>query len=746
MKLIIKYVKPFALTLTVSIMFLFVQVLADLGLPRLMSDLVDTGIQAGGIEPGAPEAIGADGMRLLQAFMNERDAEAFRSGYELAAAGSGAASERDPAAAAEEIYARTAGSGERAKAADAAYTRAAYALGALLQERQAAASDSAESAGGPGEPGGGVAAFDAERLYAMTPTFERMRSAGELDPYIAAAAADESMAGAQLAVTFTRLFYAELGVDLERHQRDYIVRTGLTMLGVALLGGAAAIVVGWYASKIATSVAMRMRRDVFEKVGKFSSAEYDRFSTASLITRTTNDVQQIQQLILMSVRLLLFAPIMGIGGIILAVRSSVSMSWVIAVAVISIVGLILIMFALAVPKFKILQKLIDKLNLVSRENLSGMMVIRAFGNETYEERRFEQANDNLRRTNRFVQRTMAFLFPAMTLIMNLITLLVIWVGAHKIAASELQIGNMMAFMQYAMQIIMSFLFMSMMFLMVPRALASAERVQEVLSTELTVRDPAAPKKAARREGVTVEFRRVSFRYGNAEENVLEDISFTAKPGQTTAFIGTTGSGKSTLVNLVPRFYDVTEGSITLDGTDIRELSQEELRDLIGYVPQKGFLFSGDIASNLRYGKETADEGDLAEALEIAQAKAFVDRFEDGLASPIAQGGTNVSGGQRQRLAIARALIKKAPVYIFDDSFSALDLKTDAALRRALKQFTANAAVLVVAQRVSTIRNAEQIIVLDQGRIVGKGTHQELLEHCPTYRDIAESQLTREELA
>jgi ATP-binding cassette subfamily B protein len=518
------------------------------------------------------------------------------------------------------------------------------------------------------------------------------------------------------------------------------------MLGVALLGGVAAIVVGWYASRIGTAVAMRLRRDVFEKVGRFSNAEYDKFSTASLITRTTNDVQQIQTLILMGIRLMLFAPIMGVGGIVLAIRSSASMSWIIAVAVLAIVGVILVLFALAVPKFKTLQKLIDRLNLVSRENLSGMMVIRAFGNERYEEGRFEGANDELRRTNRFVQRTMAFLFPAMMLVMNLVTLLIIWVGAHQIAASELQIGNMMAFMQYAMQIIMSFLMMSMMFIMVPRALASAERIEAVLGTELTIPEPERAKTLDREDGVTVRFDGVSFRYGNAEESVLSDISFTAKPGQTTAFIGTTGSGKSTLVNLVPRFYDVTAGAITMNGVDIRELSQEELRGAIGYVPQKGVLFTGDIASNVRYGKETADDAELREALEVAQAKSFVERMEEGVAARIAQGGMNVSGGQRQRLAIARALLRKAPVYIFDDSFSALDLKTDAALRRALKTFTANATVLLVAQRVSTIKNAEQIIVLDHGRIVGRGTHQELLDDCPTYREIAESQLTKEELA
>jgi len=743
MKLMIRYLKPFALSLTVTIVFLFVQVLCDLGLPRLMSDMVDTGIQAGGIEQGAPEAISAEGVELLTLFLNERDAATFVSGYELVPAGANEIADRYPAAATKDMYRLADADGEEAKAMDAVYTRAALALALTMQQLQE------EQPGTSAAPAGvsDGAAIRAEQLYELTPMLSQMKASGELNAALTAAAGDDSTDGPQIAVAFTRMFYAELGVDLPKQQRDYILHVGLQMLGVALLGGTAAILVGWFAAKIGTSVSMRLRRDVFEKVGKFSSTEYDRFSTASLITRSTNDVQQIQQLILMSIRMLLFAPIMGIGGIILAIRSSVSMSWIIAVAVISILGLILIMFSLAVPKFKVLQKLVDKLNLVSRENLSGMMVIRAFGNEMYEEQRFERANDDLRQTNRFVQRTMAFLFPAMMLVMNLITVLIIWVGAHQIAASQLQIGDMIAFMQYAMQIIMSFLFMSMMFLMVPRALVSAERIREVLDTDLTIRDPQQAKTLERgADRVTVEFRNVSFRYGNAEEDVLHDISFTAKPGETTAIIGTTGSGKSTLVNLVPRFYDVTEGRITLNGTDIRELSQAELRERIGYVPQKGVLFAGDIASNVRYGKESAGEGEIREALEVAQAKAFVDKLEEGVASPIAQGGTNVSGGQRQRLAIARALIKKAPVYIFDDSFSALDLKTDAALRKALKTFTADATVLVVAQRVSTIKNAEQIIVLDQGCVVGKGTHQELLVGCPTYRDIAESQMTKEELA
>lgn len=734
MKLIFRYLKPFAISVIFSVVFLFVQVLSDLGLPRMMSDLVDTGIQSGGIEQGAPSAISAEGFELLQTFLSEQEAELILEGYDFVAAGSNTEAERRfPAALSQDIYMLREQEGDVTESVDEVYVSAAYRLGLTMQEL---ATESADR---------DMTRLEPNILYEMAPVFAELKASGELEGYISAEA-DDIKAAPQLAVTFTRLFYSDLGVDLQEHQRDYIMRTGLMMLGIALLGGAAAILVGWYSAKIGTSVAMRIRRDVFEKVGRFSGTEYDQFSTATLITRTTNDVQQIQMFILMGLRLILFAPIMGIGGIVLAIRSSLSLSWIIAVAVLAIVGILLVMFTVAVPKFRLLQKLIDKLNLVSRESLSGMMVIRAFGNESYEERRFEQANDHLRKTNRFVQRTMAFLFPAMTLVMNLVTLLIIWVGAKAIADAEVQIGNMIAFMQYAMQIIMSFLLVSILFMMGPRALASAERIQEVLGTELAFHDPVDAKTLHRDQEITVEFHGVAFQYKNAEEPVLEDISFTAKPGETTAFIGTTGSGKSTLVNLVPRFYDVTEGSITLNGIDIRDLTQEELREAIGYVPQKGVLFSGDIASNVRYGKGSAEEREISEALEVAQAKGFVEKLEEGTSSLISQGGTNVSGGQRQRLAIARALIKKAPLYIFDDSFSALDLKTDAALRRALKQFTANATVLVVAQRVSTIKNAEQIIVLDKGRIVGKGTHRELLEHCATYRDIAESQLTKEELA
>lgn len=528
-------------------------------------------------------------------------------------------------------------------------------------------------------------------------------------------------------------------------QQSFIIGIGLQMLLAALICMAAAVMVGYVASRIAAAVAGRMRRDVFEKVESFSVREFDQFSTASLITRTTNDIQQIQNLINMGIRILGYAVIMGIGGTVLAVGKSPSLSWVIALAVILLIGMICVIFAIAVPKFKTLQKLLDRINLVSRENLTGLMVVRAFGNEQHEEHRFEEVNASYRDTNRFVQRVMSCLLPAMTLIMNGATILIVWLGSSAVAASTLPIGDMMAFIQYAMMIIMAFLMVAIMFVMIPRATASAERISEVLNTESTVRDRNTPKPLTRAAGL-IEFKNVSFHYEGAEENVLENITFTAVPGKTTAFIGSTGSGKSTLINLIPRFYDVSGGQILLDGIDIREYRQEDLREQIGFVPQKGILFSGTIASNIRMGKEDATDSQIWESLKMAQAEDFVQSKEGTIEGGIAQGGENVSGGQKQRLSIARALVKKPPIYIFDDSFSALDYETEARLRSALTENTRNAAVLIVAQRVSTIRNADQIIVLDQGRIVGIGTHDYLLGTCSQYREIAESQLTQEELA
>ncbi len=590
----------------------------------------------------------------------------------------------------------------------------------------------------------GIRGMSAQQLYQLLPLLKLAPQESLSRAASMAAEAPGAMAE-QVGVSLKKLFYEELGLDTSPVQTSYIWGKGLEMLGVSLLGALAAVLVGLFSSRIAAAVGRRLRHDLFSKVLSLGGPEFDKFSTASLITRTTNDVQQVQMLITMGLRLVCYAPIMGIGGIIFAVGKSVSMSWIVAGAVVVMLGLVAVAMALALPKFKALQGMMDTLNRISREHLSGLMVVRAFGNQAFEEDRFKGANREFSHTLRFVQRVMAGMMPAMMLVMNLSTLVIVWAGGHAIAESSLQIGDMMAFIQYAMQIIASFLMIAMMFVMLPRASVSAGRIQEVLDMPLALMDPESPVEPEKLKGV-VEFKDVSFRYGDAESNVLEHISFTARPGETTAIIGATGAGKSTLVNLIPRFYDVTEGEITLDGVDIRKYRQEDLRESIGFVPQKALLFTGSIKENLLYGREDAGDEELEQALETAQAAGFVGDMEKGMDAFIAQGGGNVSGGQRQRLSMARALVRKAPVYIFDDSFSALDFKTEAALRAALGPYTEKAAVLIVAQRVSTIMQAEQILVLDGGKLAGKGTHKELLESCPAYREIAESQLRKEELA
>lgn len=755
MKLIMRYLKPFAGVVVLCILLLFGQAMSDLSLPTLMSDIVTNGIQNSGIEEQAPKAISEKGMTLITAFMTEEDKQQFLNSYQFIDKDSEEATEYrndyellDQ----ESIYVRKNLSKEELVPIEDSYGKATLAFVTMMQKQMEQQAGQTNETSNSEDENDNFAGMTTEKLYEVLPMIQAIPKE-VMAEFIQVASASDSFLHAQMGVTFTKMFYEELGVNINHIQRTYIILTGLKMLAIALAGVIAAILVGFFASRMSARVAQRMRRDVFSKVESFSSAEYDKFSTASLITRTTNDIQQVQMLIGMGVRMMCYAPIMGIGGIIFAVNKSVSLSWIIAVAVLVLLGLIAIIFSIALPKFKALQKLIDRLNLVSRENLSGMMVIRAFGNEGYEENRFEVANGELSKTNRFVQRTMAFMMPAMMLLMNCVTLVIVWSGSHAIADSTLQIGDMLAFMQYAMQIIMSFLMIAMMFIMVPRASVSAVRIREVLDTNLEIIDKkktVSLVEDAKKNGKSVQgrvvFKDVSFRYHNAESDVLENISFTAKPGETTAFIGSTGSGKSTLINLVPRFYDVTKGSIEIDGVDIRDLKQEELRDLIGYIPQKGVLFTGDIESNIRYGKELAEISEIDKAIEVAQAKEFVDSTEDGIKTPIAQGGTNVSGGQKQRLSIARALVKKPPIYIFDDSFSALDFKTDSTLRAALKKYTSNATVLIVAQRVSTIMNAEQIIVLDEGKVVGIGTHKELLANCKEYQEIAESQLSKEELA
>ena len=742
MKVIMKYLKPFAGTILVSLLILFGQAIGELSLPNLMSDIVNTGIQNGGVEQEAPEALPAEGFALMTLFMDEEDKETFQESYELIEGGSAEAEAYNaefPESQETDFYVLDETDPEQLISLESIFSKASYSFVTFMQEM--------------GGQQGGTAAVDAEsgfenvdldQLYALVPQLQQLPQEAFTASMDVADAA-EPMLYSQIGILFTKLFYQDLGADMDALQNQYIMTKGAQMLAIAVAVSVASVAVAYFSSRIAAKVSGRMRRDVFAKVESFSNTEFDNFSTASLITRTTNDVQQIQQLITIGIRMLCYAPILATGGLIMAIDKSVSLAWTIAVAVIALIGIMMSILSIAMPKFKVLQSLTDRLNLVSRENLSGMMVIRAFGNEPFEENRFNDANEDYTYTNRFVQRLMSLLMPAMMLVMNGVSLLIIWFGSQQVADSALQIGDMMAYIQYVMQIIMAFLMISMMFIFLPRASVSATRIGEVLDTDLSITDPNDAQPSLKNEGL-ITFKDVSYHYPKASENVLNNISFTARPGETTAIIGSTGSGKSTLINLIPRFYDVTDGAIEIDGIDIRKMTQADLRANIGYVPQKGMLFSGNIVSNIAYGKDDASTDEIMKALEVAQAKNFVSEMEDGIETAIAQGGGNVSGGQKQRLSIARALVKKAPIYIFDDSFSALDFKTDAALRSALDAYTDNATVLIVAQRISTIMDAEQIIVLDKGRIVGIGTHDALMKNCETYQESAKSQLSEEELA
>ena len=548
----------------------------------------------------------------------------------------------------------------------------------------------------------------------------------------------------QAASTYIKDAYTHVGIDTDQIETSYILHTGAKMLALAFLGMAASILVGLLASRVGAGVGCRLRENVFRKVVGFSNAEFDKFSTASLITRSTNDIQQIQMVSVMLLRMVAYAPILGIGGVLKVVQTGAGMGWIIVLAILVILGYVMVLMAVAMPKFQLMQKLVDNINLVSREILTGLSVIRAFGREKKEEERFDVANKDLTKTMLFTNRVMTFMMPGMMMIMNVLSVGIVWVGAHKIDAGTMQVGAMTAFITYSMMIVMSFLMLTMMSIMLPRAAVAADRIDEVIQTESSIHDAKEPEKVTTHNGV-VKFSHVNFKYPGAEEDVLHDIDFTAEPGQTTAIIGSTGCGKSTLVNLIPRLYDVTDGSITLDGKDIRNITMSDLRDEIGFVPQKGVLFSGTIASNLRFGKDDATDEEIKKAAEIAQATEFIEAKDDKYESAIAQGGSNVSGGQKQRLAIARAIAKDPKIFIFDDSFSALDLKTDAALRKALAENVKDSTVIIVAQRISTILHAEQILVLDDGKIVGKGTHEELLKSCEVYRQIAKSQLSAKEL-
>jgi ATP-binding cassette subfamily B protein len=742
-----RYLKPFTILIVLAVILLFTQAMADLSLPDYLSRIVNNGIQQGGVESPIPQAIRQSEMNKVTLFMAVGDKKTTLAAYTLVKSGSPDYDKyvaQYPTLAKEPIYVLNNLNIDETNTLKPIISKSLLAVSGIEQ----AIADPSKAAA----MGGGQGGFDFSKLPAGTDPFQMLsilpasvRSSILESANQRFAAMDESMIE-QAAIAAVKTEYNALGVDTEALQNNYVIRTGAAMLLISLLSGTCTILVGYLSARAAAGMARNLRRDVFNKVTSFSNSEFDKFSVSSLITRSTNDITQLQMLIVIMIRMVIYAPILAVGGIYKAVTTDASMWWTIALAVVALLGFIIATFSVALPKFKIIQKLVDRLNLVTRENLSGMMVIRAFNTQKFEENRFDKANTELTDTNLFVNRVMALMMPFMMLIMNGVTVLIIWVGAHQVAEGNMQIGNMIAFMQYGIQVVMAFLFISFMFIILPRASVSADRIADVLDVEPTIVDPKEPKRFPSPFRGTVEFRNVAFRYPGAEEDVLQHLNFTAQPGQTTAFIGSTGSGKSTLINLIPRFYDVTDGAILIDGVDIRDIPQHELREKIGYIPQKGNLFSGTIDSNLRYADENATEEELLTATNVAQASNFINEKPEKLQTPVSQGGTNVSGGQRQRLSIARALVKRAPIYIFDDSFSALDYKTDVALRKALKENTGDSTVLIVAQRISTIKTAEQIIVLDEGRIVGIGTHDELMEDCETYREIALSQLSLEELA
>ena len=747
MKKLLKYLRPFAGAIIVAIMLLFVQAISDLSLPSYMSNIVNVGIQQKGIEDAVPKAIKSSELNKLLLFTNSDDKKVVEDNYKLIRKEELSDDDYEkyikqyPELANEDIYVLDTKSKDVKRKLNEILGRPML-ITSLFESGDATKlmGDSGNVMAAP--EGVDMANMDPFMMLSSMPeeqVLEIIKGINEkLDEM------PESMV-TQSAVTYVREQYKELGIDIDKVQTNYLFMAGAKMLGVALIGTIAAVIVTFIAARIAAALGRNLRKDVFNKVVGFSNAEFDRFSTASLITRTTNDIQQIMMLIVMGLRIVFYAPILGIGGIVKVVKSGAGMGWVIVVAVVSILSLVGVLFVFAIPKFKMVQKLVDKLNLVTRESLTGMLVIRAFSTEKYEEEKFERANMNLTKTNLFVNRAMSMMMPLMMFIMNGVTLLIVWVGSHRVDSGVMQVGDMMAFMQYVMQIIMAFLMISMVSVILPRALVSAGRVSEVLNTDIAIKNIENPVRFKVEEKGEIEFKNVSFKYPGADEYILKDINFKAKSGETTAFIGSTGSGKSTLINLIPRFYDVTSGEILIDGENIKNVSLHDLREKIGFVPQKGMLFSGTIESNLKYGGEHISDEYMHKAAEIAQATEFISSKESGFNTEISQGGTNVSGGQKQRLAIARALAKNSEIFIFDDSFSALDFKTDAKLRKAINEELSDSTLLIVAQRISTIMNADQILVLDEGKVVGKGTHKELMENCEVYRQIALSQLSKEEL-
>ena len=728
-----KYLKTYWKMAFVILLVLLVQVYCDLSLPSYTSDIVNVGIQQAGVDDKIPEAISEEEMEKVLLFVQADDRQTVLDAYE-----------KD----------------------ENTYNQTVYVLKKNIQDNEEKTEELEEILSVPMmmtagfEQGSDTTAKIEEQLRANIPAEMLPKDATVFDilkmlPEEQLSQMTDKMKDQmddmpdtiieQAGISYIKTAYEDLGMDMNQIQFHYLFVTGGKMLALALLGMLASVLVGLLASRVGASTGRDLRGKVFRKVVGFSNNEFDQFSTASLITRSTNDIQQIQMLIVMLLRIVLYAPLIAIGGIYKVFQTNVSMSWIIALAAILIVLVVSVLFIVAMPKFKIMQQLVDKLNLVTREILTGLSVIRAFSTEKHEEERFDKANRDLTKTNLFVNRAMTFMMPVMMVVMNAISVLIVWTGAHGINEGQMQVGDMMAFIQYTMQIIMGFLMLCMISVMLPRAAVAAERVDEVLTSKTIIKDPEQPKHLPKKTEGVLKFNHVSFKYPGADEDVLEDIDFTAHPGQTTAIIGSTGSGKSTLVNLIPRFYDVTEGSITLDGIDIREITQQELRSKLGYVPQKGVLFSGTIGSNIMFGNPDGNEQDMEEAAQIAQATEFIDTKSKKYDSTISQGGGNVSGGQKQRLSIARAIAKHPKLFIFDDSFSALDYKTDVALRKALKEKTSDSTVLIVAQRISTILHAEQIIVLDDGKIAGVGTHQELLKNCEVYQQIAASQLSEAEL-
>ena len=744
---LLRYLKPFLPQVLVIIALLFIQANADLALPDYMSRIVNVGIQQGGVENVIPEALRRSTLERLSLFLTPAEQSDLRAQYVLVDRSSPdypTYLQKYPALDREPVYVlRDTGPA----ALEHLRPAVARALLIVFGIEQLQAHPEQAQALMPGWSGLDLSQLppgtDLFALLSGLPEEHRVQIGAAVDRRFSALGGERALL--QAAARAVRAEYLALGMDMLQVQNAYILGVGGQMLLITLVSAVATVTVGFLAARTAAGLARNLRHLFFAKVMSFSGVELDRFSTASLITRSTNDITQIQTVMVFLLRMVFFAPIIGIGGVVRALGKSPSMWWTIALAVLVLVGIMALIFRITLPRFRLIQDLVDRLNRIARENLSGMMVVRAFNRQRYEEERFDRANRDLAQTSLFVNRVSLIMMPGMMLLMNGLTVLIIWIGSHQVAQSTLQIGDMMAFMQYAMQIVFAFTMLSMLFVMLPRVDVAANRVTEVLETEVDIRDPEHPRPFPEPFEASIEFRHVSFRYPGAEECVLHDISFTIPAGRTVGIIGTTGSGKSTLVNLIPRFYDVTEGAVYIGGIDVRQVRLSDLRERIGYVPQQSNLFSGTVESNLRYADENADEETMRLALEIAQAGDFVLSRPEGLAAEVSQGGANFSGGQKQRLSIARALVKRPPIYIFDDSFSSLDYKTDARLRRALRKYVGGSIVLIVSQRVATIKDADQILVLDEGRLIGQGTHEELLERCPVYREIALSQLKLQEV-